>query len=107
MTNPPISADKNAVLGRLARTDVVGLRDTMNLRDYAQIEDLAVQRLVTQQLESAATADLAYGAMLRVLERARLTISLKSFNWFYSSNTSKEYTTFFIRGASGASSDMK
>jgi hypothetical protein len=92
MTNPPISADKNAVLGRLARTDVVGLRDTMNLRDYAQIEDLAVQRLVTQQLESAATADFAYGAMLRVLERARL--SLKSFNWFYSSNTSKEYTTF-------------
>lgn len=107
MTNPPTSAEKNAALGRLARTDVVSLRDTTNLRDYAQIEDLAVQRLVAQQLESSASADFAYGAMLRVLQKARLTISLKSFNWFYSSNTSKEYTTFFIRGASGASSDMK
>ena len=99
--------DKNATLGRLARTDVVGLRDASNLRSYAQIEDLADERLVTQKLESAATADMAYGAMLHVLQNARLTISLKCFNWFYSSNTSKEYTTFFIRGASGASSDMK
>jgi len=99
-------AQQNAALGRLARTDVVGLRHGMEARNYAAIEDLAVKRLVAQGLATDATADFLYGAMLRLLQEARLTISIKCFNWFYAENKSKEYSTFFIRGASGASNDM-
>ncbi|CAN7193129.1 DUF3626 domain-containing protein [Rhizobium sp. LjRoot30] len=109
MANPPIptTAERNAALGRLARNETVGLTNRRQLESYDFVEDLAVKRLVTQKLCTAATADFIYGAIIKLLEDARLTISLKAPNWFYHENTSKTYGNFWERGVSGASSDAK
>jgi hypothetical protein len=109
MASPPFpqpsTADRNAALGRLARNETVGLTDRRQAQDYELIEKFAVKRLVTQNLETPTTADMAYGGIIKLLEDARLTISLKAPNWFYSENKSKTYGNFWERGVSGASSD--
>ena len=79
--------------------------DRRQATDYAFVEQLAVKRLITQNLCTATTADMEYGGIIKLLEDARLTISLKAPNWFYSENKSKNYGTFWERGKSGASSD--
>lgn len=101
----PNSADRNAALGRLARNETVGLTDRRQAQDYELIEQLAVKRLVTLNLATPTTADMEYGGIIKLLEDARLTISLKAPNWFYSENKSKTYGNFWQRGVSGASSD--
>lgn len=101
----PNAAQKAAATARLARNEIVGKSFQQQTATYSQIEDLAVQRLVTQGLSTAASADFHYGCMLKLLEEARLTISLKSGNWFYHENTYANYQNFFERGSSGASAD--
>lgn len=101
----PSAADRNAALGRLARNETVGLTDRRQAADYRIVEELAVERLVEQNLCNAATADMAYGGIIKLLEDARLTISLKAPNWFYWENKTKTYGNFWERGVSGASSD--
>ncbi len=101
----PNATDRNAALGRLARNETVGLTDRRQAADYDMVEKLAVKRLITQNLSTATTADMEYGGIIKLLEDARLTISLKAPNWFYSENKSKTYGNFWERGVSGASSD--
>lgn len=96
-----------AAIGRLARGDVVGLSDQKHAAGYADIEDRAVRRLTRHGLSQPAVADLHYGMIIKLLQDARLTISLRAFNWFYYENKSTNYTTLFERGKSGASDDIE
>jgi hypothetical protein len=110
----PTPQERDAALARLGRGEVVALRDQLNALDYAAICDKAKERMdrilnilsplpfVTQ----ASELDEAFDKMITCLQEARLTISMKSFRWFYEKNTYKSYTNFFERGYSGASNDM-
>lgn len=111
MTTPQ---ERAAALARLGRGEVVALRDQLNGVDYGRICDLAKERMdrileILSPLPFVSEArelDEAFDKMICCLQEARLTISLKSYRWFYEKNKFKSYTNFFERGYSGASNDM-
>lgn len=110
----PTPQEHAAALARLGRGDVVALRDQLNASDYGAICDQAKERMdrllgILSPLPFVSEArelDEAFDKMIACLQEARLTISLKSYRWFYEKNTYKSYTNFFERGYSGASNDM-
>lgn len=115
-----MAVNRDEVLARLARTDVVSLRDKANQRDYPVVLKAVADRiekeiphLLTSINRQAArnaiaahdAATLAVPKLIKVLEDSRLTINFKACNWFYTRNKYKSYTNFFERGTSGASND--
>lgn len=115
-----MAEDRDQVLARLARSDVVGLRDKAASKNYKEELKAAadrIARLCAEQLarinplarrNAFAANDAATQAlprMLKLLEDSRLTINFKAPSWFYNKNPFKTYTNFWERGSSGASSD--
>lgn len=108
------------MLARLARSDVVALRDREARRRYPEELKQATQRVVDQcrdllvhvDRRAATNAIVAKDAAARLLElmiehlgRSRLTINFKASSWFYTRNRYASYANFFERGTSGASND--
>lgn len=105
-----MAEDRDQVLARLARSDVVGVRDKAASKNYQDVLDSAAKRiakLCPNQLASinpharrnafAAndSATRAISKMVKLLEESRLTINMKAPNWFFTKNPYKSYTNFW------------
>jgi hypothetical protein len=113
--------NRDDVLARLARSDVVGLRDKAASRNYKEVLDDAVKRIATVCEDMLITinphvrrhvfarndaAIVALTKMVKLLEDSRLTINFKAPSWFYTKNKYRSYTNFWERGTTGASPDV-
>ncbi len=115
-----MAENRDQVLARLARGDVVGLRDKAASRHYKEELEAAADRIGTVCGEPLAkinplarrnafaakdAATQALPKMVKLLEDSRLTINFKAPSWFYNKNPYKTYTNFWERGTTGASPD--